>query len=253
MVSEEYASSGANAASDLYNLKSKPILELYDGDSLLTALREGRLDMGFCGIPQTPELVQKFNFLPAHTFSGLQCLMRKEQTVDAYYLVDTFVAFLNGMFLQSSLLIMLILAVACAHIIWLLEGANPGNFNRDYVQGIIDAIWYIFGAACAVGFGDHVTTTLAGRIVSCLCIFVGSLSVAVFTASFNAQLVVGANWAQGYTISVREVHDLVHWRVGIATNAMETELKALAPGVWVTAYGIPLNAFVRCEPDVHAS
>jgi hypothetical protein len=230
-----------------------PPFGLYSRLDLVQAIKAGEVDIGFCGLAIMPESMDDLAFMPAHTFSGLRCLVQKGKEADFHFVIDTLFASFRDTFTQSVLLFMLLFSVIFAHVIWVLERTKRGHFNCDYGPGIIDGLWYAIVTAFTVGYGDKVAKTLLGRIASCAWMVVGTLFLATFTAALSARLVSRANDDPTSSVNINAPEDLSEWRVGTPSQIISDELESLVPGLLMSNYGSVLAcvaALLRGEIDI---
>jgi voltage-gated potassium channel len=85
--------------------------------------------------------------------------------------------------LKYVLVLGVLIVVACSSMIALVEQGN------DSIDNYGDALWWAFATVTTVGYGDTVPTTLAGRAIAVLLMFVGITMFSIITANIASLLV----------------------------------------------------------------
>ncbi|MEH2240522.1 transporter substrate-binding domain-containing protein [Nostoc sp.] len=167
---------------------------------LLSAIKEGKANLGISAISITAEREQNFDFSLPIFAGGLQIMVRNPESKNS--------AFPNilQLFFSTSLLqvigIALVLIVVAAHIIWLSErNHKEGMISQSYFPGIFKACWW--AAATLATQADEMPKGVLGRLMAVVWMFIGVLFVAYFTASATTSLTV--QQLQG---DIRSIDDL---------------------------------------------
>jgi polar amino acid transport system substrate-binding protein len=167
---------------------------------LLSAIKEGKANLGISAISITAERQQNFDFSLPIFAGGLQIMVRNTETNDS--------AFPNilQLFFSTSLLqvigVALVLIVVAAHILWLSErNHKDGMIPQSYFPGIFKACWW--SAATLATQADEMPKGVLGRLVGIVWMFIGVLFAAYFTASATTSLTV--QQLQG---DIRSIDDL---------------------------------------------
>ena len=67
----------------------------------------------------------------------------------------------------AVVVLIVLLAVIAGHVVWLVERRrNSDHFPRAYVPGVTQGMWWAAVTMTTVGYGDTVTHTRGGRLVS---------------------------------------------------------------------------------------
>jgi polar amino acid transport system substrate-binding protein len=173
-----------------------------DMPSLLKAVEEGEVDGAIAAITITSERAQSVNFSLPYYRSGLQIVVRRQAGNPA----EIAVSYLFSLNTLKGLAIVLILALASAHLIWLAErNNNPDMFPRNYKDGIREALWWSLVTATTVGYGDKYPTETIGRVLAIAWMLGGVIAISSFTASVTSASI---------TSPVRNPQDLFGKAVG---------------------------------------
>ncbi|MEH2086230.1 transporter substrate-binding domain-containing protein [Nostoc sp.] len=167
---------------------------------LLSAIKEGKANLGISAISITAEREQNFDFSLPIFAGGLQIMVRNPESNNG--------AFPNilQLFFSAALLqvigVALVLIVVAAHIIWLSERHHKdGMIPKSYFPGIFKACWW--AAATLATQADEMPKGVMGRLVGIVWMFIGVLFAAYFTASATTSLTV--QQLQG---DIRSIDDL---------------------------------------------
>lgn len=85
--------------------------------------------------------------------------------------------------LKYALLLAAVVILSCSVLVLLVERDNQGITNFG------DALWWAFVTITTVGYGDTVPTTMAGRVVAVVLMFVGITVFSLVTANIATLLV----------------------------------------------------------------
>ncbi|MBK1989804.1 transporter substrate-binding domain-containing protein [Sphaerospermopsis aphanizomenoides BCCUSP55] len=168
------------------NIESK-FIEYPTVADLLTAVKDGKANLGISAISITAERQQNFDFSLPMLAAGLQILVRKQATSDG------FLTKIGQLFFSTGLLqiigVALVLVIVAAHIIWLTERRHPeGIIPKEYFPGIFKACWW---AAATLGAqADEMPKGAVGRMLAIIWMFIAIVFVAYFTASATTELTV---------------------------------------------------------------
>jgi len=72
---------------------------------------------------------------------------------------------------------------AATALLVLVAGAAQATFDTKDFDSVWDAVWWAFVTVTTVGYGDEVPTTVAGRVIGILLMFVGIGFLATLTAA----------------------------------------------------------------------
>lgn len=154
---------------------------------LLSAVEQGKTNLGISAISITAEREKKFDFTYPMFASGLQILVPSQTNSGGAF------GNLLQMFFSPALLqvigIALVLVLISAHIIWLLErGHEDGMISKSYFPGIFKACWW--AAATLATQADEMPKGPLGRVIAVFWMFIGVIFVAYFTATITTSLTV---------------------------------------------------------------
>ncbi|MBN3897860.1 MAG: transporter substrate-binding domain-containing protein [Nostoc sp.] len=167
---------------------------------LLSAIKDGKANLGISAISITAEREQNFDFSLPIFAGGLQIMVRNLEKNNSA-LPNILQLFFSASLLQV-IGIALVLIVVAAHIIWLSERHHKdGMISQSYFPGIFKACWW--AAATLATQADEMPKGVLGRLVAIVWMFIGVLFVAYFTASATTSLTV--QQLQG---DIRSIDDL---------------------------------------------
>lgn len=167
----------------------------------LEAVKNGDADVAIAGITITEAREEEVDFTIPYFDSGLQILIREQESSP---LVNTLRAIVSPTLLQF-LAVFLLLILVIAHAIWLFERRNP-RFPRGYLKGISQALWW--STITAIGYDDRPPRTAIGRLVAIVWMFAGIFLIANLTATLSAGATV-----RELRSSIRGLSDLNGQRV----------------------------------------
>lgn len=168
--------------------------------NLLSAVKDGKANVGIAAISITAERQQEFDFSLPMFAGGLQILVRdpKTNSTDPPNILQLF---FSAALLQVIGLAMLLIVIA-AHIIWLSERHHKeGMISQSYFPGIFKACWW--AAATLATQADEMPKGVIGRVLAIIWMFIGVVFVAYFTAAATTSLTV-----QQLQADIKSVDDL---------------------------------------------
>lgn len=154
---------------------------------LLSAVKEGKANVGIAAISITAQRQENFDFSLPMLAAGLQILVPKQAT-SGNSLSNIWQLFFSAGLLQI-LGLAFVLVIVAAHIIWLSERHHPdGIIPKSYFPGIFKACWW---AAATLGAQvDEMPKGAIGRILALFWMFTAIIFVAYFTAIATTELTV---------------------------------------------------------------
>lgn len=168
-----------------------------------------RVDVAIGGIALSKERELQVDFTHPYFHTGLGILVRTDRSFSLPRFLQTV---LNKNKLNILLYFLGVIVVA-GHLIWLAERrANSGkrSFNRNYLPGVFEGMYWSVVTASTVGYGDRVPTSWAGRILA-LCIIVTTLPLfAFFVAELSSNITLYELRSQ-----IQSPRDLIERRVGV--------------------------------------
>jgi ABC-type amino acid transport substrate-binding protein len=145
----------------------------------LEAVQSGEADVAIAGITITEAREELVDFSFPYFDSGLQILVREEESSP---LMNTVRAILSPALLQF-LAVFFLLILVIAHVIWLVERHKP-DFPDGYREGIAYALWW--STVTVIGYDDRTPRSGWGRLVAILWMFAGIFLIANLTATLSA-------------------------------------------------------------------
>ncbi|OUL35146.1 ABC transporter substrate-binding protein [Nostoc sp. T09] len=184
---------------------------------LLSAVKDGKANVGIAAISITAERQENFDFSLPMFAAGLQIMVRPPEANGGAF-SNIFQLLFSTTLLQVFGIALLLIVVA-AHVIWLSErNHKEGMIDKSYFPGIFKACWW--AAATLATQADEMPKGVLGRVIAIIWMFIGVLFVAYFTAAATTSLTV--QQLQG---DIRSVDDLPGKVV--ATTAGSTAAKYL--------------------------
>ncbi len=167
---------------------------------VLKDVEEDRADLGIAGISITRERERSVDFSYPIYNSGLHILV--PEGAESSGLGKTVAVLFTRPVLQLMGLLVLLM-VAMAHVVWLLERTCESDFPRTYRRGIMDGVWWSAVTMTTVGYGDKTPRSVYGRIAGIIWMFVAIVLFANLTATAASSLTV-----QGLEGSIHGPEDL---------------------------------------------
>ena len=154
----------------------------------LEAVQTGAADVAIAGISMTAEREQLVDFSHPYFNSGLQILISTKNES----LLSSTGRFLTTFApaLLTYLGIALLIALALAHLVWLVERRSNPNFQGGYFSGIFEAIWWLLAIVANGEYGDRATRSPVRRLLTIALWLIGVSLIAQFTASITSALTV---------------------------------------------------------------
>jgi polar amino acid transport system substrate-binding protein len=178
-------------------------LDQYD---LLEGLTNGSLDVVVMELTITPERLDKFDFTYPFYTTGLGVAVVSKEKHALVSIIKQLFSITVLKILTIIFLVLLIVGIA----VWLFERKhNFDHFGGNTIQGIGSGFWFSAVTMTTVGYGDKHPKTMAGRIVSLICMFTGIILISFFTATITSMLTV-----KQLDTSVRGLEDLKKALVG---------------------------------------
>ncbi len=201
---------------------------------LLPAVADGRADIAIAPLAPTAEREAIYDFTSAVVASGPQIGFSDR--------LDSRPSLLRSMFDTRVLrLFALVLAglLVLAHLIWLFERNRhdeDGDFDRSYVQGVWDGLWWSTVTATTVGYGDKAPKSFGGRLIALLAM----LSSLVLIAAFVSQ--VTSIMAEELDRPAISNLDDVHSPIGVVAGSSFADYLA-SRGVAIIEFDTQLELF----------
>jgi polar amino acid transport system substrate-binding protein len=182
--------------------------------NVIEAVRTKQADAGIAGISMTDQREQLVDFSYPMFNSGFQ-IMVPERTSSNWF--EGLGSVVTSDF-SKILLLMLGVIIAAGHIIWLVERRIDATYPRDYLRGVGEGIWRAGLNLATGGFGDRTPSTVVGRIVALIWVFLGIILISNFTAAVTTNLTM-----QQIEGSIRGPSDLFNKRVLTVANTTASQ------------------------------
>lgn len=204
-----------------------------DGGSsagMLKAVTDGRAEAGACAISITSERNEVFDFSQPIMKAGLQIVVPATAVEHSQPGLSDFLKLLFSKTMLIWLAAALVLSVAPAHIVWILERRHSDSMvSRSYFPGIFQAFGWGLGMLAAAP--DDAPRHWQTRAVGLVWAFVSVIFAAYFTATLTANLTLDK-----FESKVNSPTDLIGKRVcTVADTTSTANLTRL--GVDFTAVG----------------
>lgn len=171
---------------------------------ILEAVESGTADVAIAGISMTQERESRVDFTHPYFDSGLQIMVPSESSFSIRSALDQFLS--PGMI--AFLLIGILAALTMSHFIYFTERRQNPDFQRGYLRGLWEAVWWLLTIVANGEYPDKPTTSNTRRLMTICFWLVGLLLVAQFTATVTSALTV-----QQLTSEIRGPEDLPGKRV----------------------------------------
>lgn len=155
---------------------------------LLSAVENGEVDLAAAAITVNYDREKRMDFTHSFYSSGLGMAISANQHRSGWSgIVDAILSRTFFRIVSSLLLAMLVSAVG----IYLFERrGNREQFDRGFLRGVADGMWWAAVTITTVGYGDKVPRTLGGRCIASIWMFAGLFIIAGFTAAVTSALTV---------------------------------------------------------------
>lgn len=150
----------------------------------LEAVETNQADAAVGAISMTKEREETVDFSHSYFLSGLGILTYLNPDINLRVAIQ---AALSPTVLQL-LAILVLAAVAAAHVIWLIERRRNPDFPPTYLRGVWEGLWWSTVTVTSVGYGDKVPIGRLGRLFGMLWMFAGIFLIAYFTAGAASEL-----------------------------------------------------------------
>jgi polar amino acid transport system substrate-binding protein len=209
---------------------------------LLSAVANGRADMGAAAVSITADRAKQFDFSQPMLNAGLQIIAPVGNTERAQPGLIDFLKLLFSKTMAVWLWAALVLTVLPAHIIWVMDRGDPESMvSKSYFPGIFQAFGLGLGLLAAAPFDSPRQWPI--RTITILWTFISIIFVAYYTAILTTNLTVERIKSQ-----ISSPTDLVGKRV--CTVANTTSAPALSKiGVQHTAAQQIEDCYTGLEND----
>jgi ABC-type amino acid transport substrate-binding protein len=185
----------------------------------LRSVREGRVDLGIAATTITAEREREMDFSQPFFEDYLGMLAPARPRGVAGFFTGLFrfdIAFGELYSIAAGILAYLLV---CSAAIWLAERGR--SFDRHWLKGIGQGIWWTIVTMSTVGYGDFVPTRRSGRLIGILVVFSGIVLFGVAIASLSSMLTINQLQA-----SITDIDDIRGKRVAIIRDAASEDIAA---------------------------
>lgn len=190
----------------------KVVYKMYpDLASHLKAIQSGEVDLGIAATTITREREHKMDFSYPFYHTGLGIAVEEKRGKSRW----------SVLFNQEMIFILIFLGIyvlACAHLIWWFE-RKENNFERRWLPGIIQGVWWAVVTMSTVGYGDFVPKRTTSRVLAIMIIFSGILLFGLVIANFTSSLTL-----QNIKTDIHKPEDLFDKRVAVLSNTHSEEI-----------------------------
>lgn len=152
----------------------------------LDAVVQGKADLAIAGISMTPEREAVIDFSHPYFNSGLRIMTSTQP--------DTGVASMLGVIGSPQLLRIfafgLLILLAMAHVIWLVERKHHAGMPTAYLPGIWEASWWALRTIAIAEYKGEDTRVPWRRLLTMVWVIMSVILIAQFTASVTSSLTV---------------------------------------------------------------
>lgn len=179
---------------------------------LRAAVKNGELDVGASHISITADRERVMDFTHIVFNDGYQLYVPTADGGGEFNLFS--ILYKSGFF--SMIGIILLVLVALAHIVWLVEKHRPdSDFRPGYLHGIEDALWWSIVTITTVGDGDKTPKSRLGRLIA-----VGWMMMSLFVVSLVVGQVTSVMTIANLDSSIKNIGDLPGKSVGVVADTV---------------------------------
>lgn len=180
---------------------------------VIDSLRSENADVGLGALSITAERQTVIDFSYPYYKSGLRILVNaetKKSPFRAFLKVDVF----------KILGLLIVAIVVHAHILWFFERRKGSDsFDTNYVQGILNALWWSVCFLITLGCENIAPTRVAGRLLAVLWMLAGVAFYSYVTATLTSTMTKDALQSE-----IRTVGDLQGMDVGAVAGSSAVNL-----------------------------
>ena len=181
-----------------------------DHDSLLSDLRNGKLDLSICPYTATTERLLQFRITIPFYISNMGIVSRAENQRPVFQIFEHI---FSWKVLRWLVMVCLIVSVF-AFFLWLAERRENSLQFHPGLKGVLDGIWWAFVTMTTVGYGDKIPKTNMGKILAITWMFFAIGLFFVASGVISSELTVNKLQSR-----VQNSGDLAHCRVGAVAHS----------------------------------
>ncbi len=186
-------------------------IKQYDLEGLIDAVSKGEVDIGVSPMTITAEREKSFDFSHPYFITGLSIAIPAKDESTVFTIIGRF---LSSEFLETVLLLVLILGIV-GTLTWLFERKkNQEQFGEGTTKGLLSGFWWAAVTMTTVGYGDKAPKTLGGRVVGLVWMFAALIIISGITAAITSALTVTQLDSQ-----IQNINDLRYSSVGTVSGS----------------------------------
>ena len=179
---------------------------------------ERRVDVALGGLAITEKREHQIDFTHAYFHTGLGILVTTKRSWSLGSALASLLT-LDKLAIIAGLLGFVVLA---GHAIWLAERRNRRNysrsFDRRYLPGVLQGMYWAVVTASTVGYGDHAPRSWVGRLMAVLLIVVSLPLFGYFVAQLSSNITL-----HEIRTTIAGPQDLIERRVGVLEGSVAQE------------------------------
>jgi ABC-type amino acid transport substrate-binding protein len=221
---------------DLWNALAQSLkvdtswIEVATVDDQLQAVKNGKADAAIAAITITQERDRLVDFSHPYFDSGLQILVRAEDSNRWLDVFDSIPWSTIGVFLAAFLVIMFIVA----NVLWIVDRRTNERFRKGYLKGVGEALWGVALIVATGEHGDREGSRVAKRLIVFLMWLLGVVLIAQLTAMFSS------------TQTVARLNSTIHGPDDLAGKRVAT-VRGTVAAAYLTEQGLQYRDVASAE------
>ncbi|MDS4020036.1 MAG: transporter substrate-binding domain-containing protein [Candidatus Competibacter sp.] len=205
-------------------------LGLHSESKQLQAVQRGDAELAISAITMTVEREQQVDFTLPYFDSGLQIIVRSQDSDPFLTMIEALLSPAIGQILVAALLIVVLLA----HVLWLVERRGNPFFQKGYLAGIVEGLWGVMLIIATGEHGDREAPSGVKRLTVALMWLLGVVLIAQFTATVTSSLTV-----QQLQSSIQGPDDLPGKTIGTVPGSIAAD--------YLTQHGLSYTAINNAD------
>ncbi len=177
-----------------------------------------RVDVALGGLAITEKREHQTDFTHSYFHTGLGILVNTDRSWSLMSALASLLT-MDKLAILGALLGFMVLA---GHAIWLAERGNRRNlqrsFNRRYLPGVLQGMYWAVVTASTVGYGDHAPRSWVGRLLAVGLIVISLPLFGFFVAQLSSNITL-----HELRTSIAGPQDLIERRVGVLEGSVAQE------------------------------